>query len=78
MSSVPSSNELQRSIEEIMKKKQYENFNEWVMNFASNLPFIWNEKSAKELNPELGEPFEKENHSTVLVSIKFQSFFYCF
>jgi len=67
MSSVPSSKELQRSIEEIMKKKQYENFNEWVMNFASNLPYIWNEKSAKELNPELGESFEKEKHTAIVI-----------
>ena len=33
-----------------MKKTQYESFNEWVHNFALNLPNIWNESSAKELS----------------------------
>jgi hypothetical protein len=41
---------LQESIEQIMKKTQYESFNEWVHNFALNLPNIWNESSAKELS----------------------------
>ncbi len=67
MSSDSSPKELQYAIEEIMKKKQYENFNEWVMNFASNLSHIWNEKSAKELNPELKENFEKQNHSAIVI-----------
>ena len=55
MSANSSSKELQSSIENIMKKKQYENFNEWVTNFALNLPNIWNEKSAKKLNPKIRE-----------------------
>lgn len=59
-----SAKELQKSIEDIMKKKQYENFNEWVTNFASNLPNIWNEKSAKELNPP---PNQREKHSAVVI-----------
>jgi hypothetical protein len=59
-----STKELQKSIEDIMKKKQYENFNEWVSNFALNLPNIWNEKSAKELNPLL---IQREKHSAIVI-----------
>jgi hypothetical protein len=33
-----------------MKKTQYESFDEWVQNFSINLPNIWNESSAKEIN----------------------------
>lgn len=55
---------LQKSIEDIMKKKQYENFNEWVTNFALNLPNIWNEKSAKELSPSAEQ--KSENSAIVI------------
>jgi len=67
MSSDLSTKELQHDIEKIMKKKQYEYFNDWVMNFASNLSDIWNEKSAKELNPELKGTFEKEKYSAIVI-----------
>lgn len=50
-SNLSSSKELQNSIENIMREKQNENFDEWVRNFALNLPNIWNEKSAKSLVP---------------------------
>jgi len=40
----------QDSIENVMKKIQYESFNEWVQNFSINLPHIWNESSAKEVS----------------------------
>jgi len=33
-----------------MKKAQYESFDEWVRNFALNLPNIWNESSANEIS----------------------------
>ena len=56
-----SSKELQSSIEEIMKKKQYENFEEWVSNFSINLPNIWNEESAKKLNPDEQKKYLKES-----------------
>ena len=59
-----SAKKLQKSIEDIMKKKQYENFNEWVTNFALNLPNIWNEKSAKELNPT---PNQREKYSAIVI-----------
>lgn len=50
-----------------MEKKQYENFNEWVTNFAVNLPNIWNEKSAKILNPEIKRDFQKEKNSAIII-----------
>ncbi len=59
-----SAKELQKDIENIMKQKQYENFNEWVTNFALNLQNIWNEKSAKILNPPLNQ---KEKHSAIVI-----------
>lgn len=62
-----SNNNLQQNIEEIMKKKQYENFNEWVTNFSLNLPDIWNEKSAKELNPLVNQDYRKENNSAIII-----------
>jgi len=67
MSTNTQSKILQRSIEDIIKKKQYESFNEWTTNFALNLPNIWNEKSAKELNPEIQENVEKEKNSAIVI-----------
>lgn len=61
---LPSTKELQKSIEDIMKKKQYENFNEWITNFALNLPSIWNDRSAKELTPTT-EQYGK--HSAIVI-----------
>lgn len=65
MSKNPSTaKELQNHIEEVMRKKQYENFNEWVTNFALNLPNIWNEKSAKELSPTTDQ---REEQSAIVI-----------
>ena len=61
------SKELQSSIENIMKKAQYENFDEWVTNFSLNLPNIWNGKSAKELNPSYNKSYKKEKHSAIVI-----------
>ena len=61
------SKSLQHSIEEVMKKTQYENFDEWVTNFALNLPDIWNEKSARELDPSIDPNYKKENHSAIII-----------
>lgn len=67
MSKNISSKELQYSIENIIKKKQYENFDEWVTNFALNLPYIWLEKSAKELDPSIDPNYAKEKHSAIVI-----------
>ncbi len=62
-----SAKKLQKDIEEVIKKKQYENFHEWVKNFAINLPNIWNEKSAKILSPDDKINFEKEKNSAIVI-----------
>lgn len=67
MSTKLSSKDLQNSIEEVMKKKQYENFNQWVTNFSLNLPNIWNDESANVLNPKINTSFEKENNSAIVI-----------
>ncbi len=67
MSTNSASRELQTSIEDIMKKRHYENFNEWVRNFALNLPNIWNDASAKKLILERQESIEKENNSAIVI-----------
>jgi len=50
-----------------MKKTHYENFEEWVTNFALNLPDIWNEKSARELDPSNVSSYKKENNSAIVI-----------
>jgi len=67
MSEKLSDKELQNSIEEIIKKKQYDNFDEWVTNFASNLPDIWNEKSAKDLTPLMDSNYYMKQHSAIVI-----------
>ena len=62
-----SSKELKKNIEDIMKKKHYENFDEWVINFAINLSNIWNEKSAKSLQPLINENFQNEEESAIVI-----------
>lgn len=57
----------QSSIEEAMKNRQYEFFNEWVSNFALNLPAIWDGKSAQNLNPSLDENYKPEEHSAIVI-----------
>ncbi len=67
MSTDSSSKEFQNDIENIMKKRHYENFNEWIKNFTLNLPNILNEESAKKLSPELQEDIKKENNSAIVI-----------
>lgn len=64
--SIPSKS-LQYNLEEVMKKTHYKNFEEWVTNFALNLPDIWNEKSARELDPSNVSSYKKENNSAIII-----------
>lgn len=64
--SIPSKS-LQNNLEEVMKNTHYENFEEWVTNFALNLPDIWAEKSAKELDPSKILNYKKEDHSAIVI-----------
>ena len=54
--------QIERIYENLHYKKNYE---EWVQNFALNLPDIWNELSARELTPEF-EPLEQQ-HSAIVI-----------
>ena len=58
---------LQNSIEEIMKKAQYGHFDEWVQNFALNLTNIWNYKSARSLDPSKDQNYDKTKHSAIVI-----------
>ena len=61
------SKELKSSIEEIMKETHYENFDEWVTNFAINLENIWDEKSAKNLQPLNSENLRNGKNSAIVI-----------
>ena len=66
-----SNNNLQQNIEEIMKKTQYENFNEWVTNFSLNLSDIWNEKRKQHETAGLSqEEIEDEKKNWLLLDAK--------
>lgn len=91
MSKKLSEKKMQESIEFIMKKAQYENFDDWITNFSNNLPNIWNEKSAKSLIPEekileknntaivigRGPSIDKNKHLELLASSNFQGTIIC-
>ena len=62
-----SSKELKSSIEKIMKETHYENFDEWVTNFAINLENIWDEKSAKNLQPLNSENLQDGKNSAIVI-----------
>ena len=67
MSNNLSAKELQDSIELIMKETHYENFDEWVANFSLNLSNIWNEKSAKSLQPLDNGNLQNEKNSAIVI-----------
>ena len=54
-------------LEESIKQFHYEKFEDWITNFALNLPQIWVEKSAKELAPISEFNFKKENPSAIVI-----------
>ena len=57
-----------QGLEDIMKKVYYDRFYEdWVKNFALNLNYIWNEPSARELQPTKDLNFITEKHSAIVI-----------
>lgn len=54
-------------IEKIMRKIHYESFDEWVENFALNLNHIWNEKSARELDPTKNKSIQSPHKSAIVI-----------
>ena len=57
----------QDEIEKTMEKLHYESFDDWVQNFAVNLNDIWNESSARELDPTKDPHYKKEEHSAIVI-----------
>lgn len=58
----------QTEIEKVMEKMYYERLYEnWVTNFAINLNNIWNESSARDLDPSDDSSFKKEEHSAIVI-----------
>ena len=59
--------DFQNSVEKIMKNLHSKSYDEWVKNFALNLPDIWNEKSASELKPDLNPEFFSGTNSSIVI-----------
>lgn len=58
----------QSEIEKIMEKMYYERLYEnWVTNFAHNLNYIWNESSARDLDPTIDHAYVKDEHSAIII-----------
>ena len=58
--------------QQIMEKVVYnffheKDFDEWVTNFALNLNHIWNEPSARDLDPTIDESYDIKNHSAIVI-----------
>jgi len=54
-------------LESAMMKIHSENIDEWTTNFALNLNQIWNENSARDLDPSPTESFIKNGKSTIVI-----------
>lgn len=68
LNSYPVQENNQNEIEEVMKKMYYDRlYEKWVTNFALNLHDIWNESSAKDLDPTIDDRYVKENHSAIVI-----------
>ena len=63
----PNEEDLKKSLEKIIENSQYESFDDWISNFASNLSDIWNESSAKELEPKSPSKYQTELHSAIVI-----------
>ncbi|MFM7796380.1 MAG: 6-hydroxymethylpterin diphosphokinase MptE-like protein, partial [Candidatus Nitrosotenuis sp.] len=54
-------------IESVMEKLHYESFDSWVQNFAINLNYIWDDHSARELDPQQGLIIPTKEHSAIVL-----------
>ncbi len=58
----------QSEIEKVMEKMYYDRLYEnWVTNFALNLEYIWNESSAKDLDPMTNSEYQQEDNSAIVI-----------
>lgn len=58
---------IQNVIEKTMEKFHLESFDEWVQNFSLNLNNIWNEPSARELQPTTDSQYNLHKHSAIVI-----------
>ncbi len=63
---------LDNASQQMMEKVVYnffheKDFDEWVTNFALNLNNIWNEPSARDLDPTIDESYDMKNHSAIVI-----------
>src|SRR5438309_7302710 len=64
----PITKSTQDEIEKTWETVYYDKFyDDWVQNFAMNLNKIWNESSARELDPTKDPNYKKEEHSTIVI-----------
>jgi hypothetical protein len=55
-------------LEKIMEKVHFEkSYDEWVKNFSFNLNHIWQESSARDLDPSSNPNYKKEEHSAIVI-----------
>lgn len=57
----------QNELEKAMRGLHYKSFDDWVQNFALNLDHIWNESSARELQPSTSLKPENDRHSAIVI-----------
>jgi len=61
-------NSTQEAIEKFMAKFHFDKyFDDWVENFTLNLDNIWNESSARILDPTIDQNYKKEEHSAIVI-----------
>ena len=59
--------DFQNAVEDIMKNIHSKSFDEWITNFALNLPNIWNEKSAAKLKPNINNENKSKIQSAIVI-----------
>jgi hypothetical protein len=58
---------LQTAMEEIVEKQNYAYYDVWIKNFSLNLENIWNEPSAKILQPSNESEFNSNNETAIVI-----------
>lgn len=67
MSEDNQNSQFKNSVEGIMKNLHYESYDEWVRNFAINLPNIWKENSASKLQPNIDPANTSTANSSIVI-----------
>tara|TARA_B100001750_G_C15521574_1_gene612025 strand:- start:5699 stop:6673 length:975 start_codon:yes stop_codon:yes gene_type:complete len=67
MSDTDSDLEQQTAMEQVMKDVFYQSYDNFIQNFALNLPYIWNDPSARELDHTSNPNYNKNEHSAIVI-----------